>query len=133
MKVEVIRKYTIDYEGSAEDFIILVDRFMNKDEGGGLDSLDMGDASYAATELYDQGDLTNIVEETDHNIIYIKCEDKSTRLEADPDHPGTLRRVKYTNERDYHIVHPAAVEAATIDGNFHRIRYADAMKTHYGY
>lgn len=133
MKVKVVRTYTIDYTGTAADFIQLVHNHKIHAENEGLDSMDMGDATIAATYLFDGGDLTSIVDQTDEDteILYIDCDDKSTLLDENRD--GTFFVRKYTDQWDFEIVAPAARELAMANGPFDQAKYQQALADHYGY
>jgi hypothetical protein len=95
MKIQLMRVYEIEFDGTSAQFIELVDRELKMRHDTQLDSLDMGDAVEEATQLFDQGDLTHLVDIVANEYNYIDCPDKDTLLwyfpEADtyqPTRPG---------------------------------------------
>lgn len=92
MKIQLKRVYEIKGDMTAAAFIALVDReYMHKNNTDiGLDCLDMGDAVAAATDLFDAGHLTHLVDIVDYEYHYIDCPDKSTQLSYHPVHGYTL-------------------------------------------
>lgn len=85
MKIELKRVYTIEYPGTAAEFIEFVDRELRMRHDGTLDSLDMGDAVEAATQIYDGGDMTTYVDDGDREYNYIDCPDSETLMWYFPD------------------------------------------------
>lgn len=83
MKIQLSRVYEINFDGTAAELIEYVDREMRKD-GTRLDSLDIGDAVVAATDLYDQGDMTQYIDIVDFVYNYIDCPDSNTLLHYFP-------------------------------------------------
>jgi len=85
MRIQLSRVYEIQFDGTAAQFIELVDRELRMRHDGNLDSLDMGDAVQGATDLYDQGDLTHLVDIVDNQYNYIDCPDSSTLVHYFPE------------------------------------------------
>ena len=86
MKIRFSREYEINYEGTAADFIALVDKELRFRSDEGLDSLDMGDAVHAAANLCDAGYLIGVITPTlNTEYHYDDCPDSLTVLDYDPD------------------------------------------------
>lgn len=68
MIIEVTRTYTIEYFGTVAEFITLIRTELQVRHDTDLEQNTLAEAAYNATQCYDQGDLTGIVDETDYTV-----------------------------------------------------------------
>ena len=68
MQIEVTRTYTIDFPGSQEEFINLIREELALRHDTVLVPATLEVAAYTATQCWDGGDLTTIIDETDYSV-----------------------------------------------------------------
>jgi hypothetical protein len=113
MHIQLKRVYEIKFDGTAAQFIKLVDReyMLVNDTDIGIDSLDMGDAVYAATQLFQSnGSFADIIDEIDAEYDYIDCPDKGTLLSLDG---GIYKVVPGSDSPDHRSPHQIAWDTIT--------------------
>lgn len=81
MKIRYSRVYEIDtHHLDAKQFILLVNSWMIAETAEPLTTFDISNAVSAAAELYDQGDLTDLVNVVDDKFEYIDCANEDLKM-----------------------------------------------------